>query len=65
MYLAYVLSDIGYELGEWNVDTALLVIVGWASLLYRIHAEERILSRDARWQVYMCAVPCRLVPGLW
>src|SRR5262245_23009513 len=41
MYLAYVISDIGYNLQEWNFGTALMVIAGWLSLLYRIRAEER------------------------
>jgi len=65
MYLAYVIADIGYNLQEWNSGTALLVITGWASLLYRIHAEERILSHDARWSAYAASVRHRLLPGLW
>ncbi|HXX81193.1 MAG TPA: isoprenylcysteine carboxylmethyltransferase family protein [Thermodesulfovibrionales bacterium] len=65
MYLAYVLADIGYNLEEWNFGTALLVMAGWASLLYRIHAEERILSHDARWSAYVALVRYRLIPGLW
>jgi len=65
MYLAYVLADIGYNLQEWNLGTALMVMVGWASLLYRIRAEERILSRDARWSNYVTLVRYRLFPGFW
>jgi protein-S-isoprenylcysteine O-methyltransferase Ste14 len=65
MYLAYVLADIGYNLQEWNFGTVLLVVTGWASLLYRIHAEERILSHDARWSNYVALVRHRLLPGLW
>lgn len=65
MYLSYVLADIGYNLQEWNLGTVLLVIVGWASLLYRIRAEERILSRDAGWSTYIALVRHRLIPGLW
>ena len=65
MYLAYVIADIGYNLQDWNSGTALLVITGWASLLYRIHAEERILSHDARWSAYAASVRHRLLPGLW
>jgi protein-S-isoprenylcysteine O-methyltransferase Ste14 len=65
MYLAYVLADIGYNLQEWNFGTALLVMAGWASLLYRIRAEERILSQDARWSTYAALVRHRLFPGLW
>jgi protein-S-isoprenylcysteine O-methyltransferase Ste14 len=65
MYLAYVIADIGYNLQEWNFGTALLVIAGWTSLLYRIHAEERILSQDARWPTYAASVRYRLLPGIW
>jgi protein-S-isoprenylcysteine O-methyltransferase Ste14 len=65
MYLAYMLADVGYNLQEWNFGTALLVIAGWASLLYRIHAEERILSQDAGWSNYVASVRYRLLPGLW
>jgi protein-S-isoprenylcysteine O-methyltransferase Ste14 len=65
MYLAYALGDIGYNLEEWNLGTVLLVIAGWTSLIYRIHAEERILSRDVEWPHYIASVRYRLLPGLW
>jgi protein-S-isoprenylcysteine O-methyltransferase Ste14 len=65
MYLAYVFADLGYNLQEWNFGTALLVMAGWASLLYRIHSEERILAHDAGWSAYAASVRYRLLPGLW
>lgn len=65
MYLSYVIGDIGYNLQEWNLGTALIVIAGWASLIYRIHAEERILSHDDRWPAYIASVRRRLLPGIW
>src|SRR4029450_10093882 len=65
MYLSYVLGDIGYNLQEWNSVTLLLVLVGWASLVYRIHAEERVLSQHAEWPAYVVLVRYRLFPGLW
>jgi protein-S-isoprenylcysteine O-methyltransferase Ste14 len=65
MYLAYVIADIGYNLQEWNLGTALLVMAGWASLFYRIHAEERILCQDPGWSTYVALVRHRLLPGLW
>jgi protein-S-isoprenylcysteine O-methyltransferase Ste14 len=65
IYLAYVFSDIGYNLQEWNLGSLLIMLVGWASLLYRIRAEERLLSRDVRWPDYIASVPHRLLPGLW
>ena len=65
MYLSYILGDVGYNLQEWNIGTVLLVLVGWISLLYRIRAEERVLSGDAGWHSYADRVRYRLLPGLW
>jgi protein-S-isoprenylcysteine O-methyltransferase Ste14 len=65
MYLSYVLADIGYNLQEWNSVTLLLVLMGWASLVYRIRAEERVLAQHAEWPAYAALVRYRLVPGIW
>jgi len=65
MYLSYILADIGYNLQEWNFVTLLLVLLGWTSLFYRIHAEERVLSRHAEWPAYVAWVRYRLFPGIW
>ena len=65
MYLSYLLADIGYNLHEWNAGTALMVVTGWAALIYRICAEERILSLDAGWRTYAGRVRYRLLPGIW
>ena len=65
MYLAYMLGDMGWNLQEWNFGTAVLVMAGWISLLYRIRAEERILSEDAEWSSYVALVRYRLLPGFW
>ncbi|HEY2384219.1 MAG TPA: isoprenylcysteine carboxylmethyltransferase family protein [Terriglobia bacterium] len=65
MYFSYITADIGYNLQEWNLGTVLLTTCGWLSLLYRIHAEERVLAQDARWTSYTAAVRYRLVPGIW
>jgi protein-S-isoprenylcysteine O-methyltransferase Ste14 len=65
MYLSYIVGDVGYNLQEWNVGTLLLVLVGWTSLLYRIRAEESVLSGDPGWHCYADRVRHRLIPGLW
>ena len=65
MYLSYLLADIGYNLQEWNAGTALMVVTGWTALIYRICAEERILSLDAGWRTYAGRVRYRLLPGIW
>ena len=65
IYLSYILADIGYNLQEWNFVTLLLVLVGWMSLVYRIHAEERVLSQHTEWPSYVILVRYRLFPGIW
>jgi protein-S-isoprenylcysteine O-methyltransferase Ste14 len=65
MYLSYILADIGYNLQEWNFVTLLLVLIGWMSLVYRIHAEERVISQHAEWPAYVVLVRYRLFPGIW
>ena len=65
MYFSYVLADVGYNLKEFDLRTVVLVILGWAALVDRIHAEERILSRDPGWPGYAAAGRPRLLPGLW
>jgi len=65
IYLSYVIADIGYCLQEWNVGTVLLVFMGWGALVYRMRAEERVLSQDPGWQAYVTSVPRRLLPWPW
>ncbi len=65
MYLAYLLADVGYNLQEGNAGTALLTAAGWASLVWRIRAEERVLAADPGWASYARSVRYRLLPGLW
>jgi len=60
-----VLADVGYNLQEWNFVTVFLVLIGWASLVYRIHAEELVLSEHAEWPAYVAIVRYRLIPCLW
>ena len=65
IYLSYLIADIGYNLQEWNPVTIALVLAGWASLVYRIKAEERLLSHHSGWQAYAASVRYRLLPGVW
>jgi protein-S-isoprenylcysteine O-methyltransferase Ste14 len=65
LYLAYIIADIGYNLQEWNYGTLTLVAAGWISMLYRIHAEERVLSADPTWADFTARVRYRLLPLIW
>ena len=50
---------------QWNGGTVVLTAGGWAALVYRIRAEERLLAQEAGWAAYVRAVRGRLLPGLW
>jgi protein-S-isoprenylcysteine O-methyltransferase Ste14 len=65
LYMSYLLQDIGYNLHEWSPATLALVALGWASMIYRIHAEERVLSQNPDWAAFAAKVRWRLVPGVW
>jgi protein-S-isoprenylcysteine O-methyltransferase Ste14 len=65
LYWSYVIAAIGFNLQVSNLATLLLVLVGWAAMVYRIVAEERVLSRDPKWLAYTRLVRYRLIPGLW
>ena len=65
LYLSYVIAGIGFNLQASNLATLLLLFLGWASMVYRIRAEERVLSRHPGWRAYSGLVRYRLVPGLW
>lgn len=65
MYLGYFLVYLGFLLvnpARWNV----LVYVVWAACqLYRIRAEERVLSADTAYAAFARRVPYRLVPFVY
>jgi protein-S-isoprenylcysteine O-methyltransferase Ste14 len=65
IYMSYLIQDIGYNLHEWSGLTLILVAAGWWSMVYRILAEERVLSQNAEWASYAGRVRYRLVPGIW
>jgi len=65
MYLSYLLADTGYNLIQWSPASLALVAAGWAALVYRIRAEERVLAHDAGWNDFAARVRYRLVPGVW
>ena len=52
-------------LGIARAETVLMVLAGWAALVYRIRAEERVLAGDPGWAAYAARVRYRLLPGIW
>ena len=65
LYLSYIIGDVGYALQGWKIGTMLIVLAGWVTLLYRIHAEERVLAAHPEWPRYVATVRYRLFPGFW
>lgn len=65
LYLAYLVSDLGYNAQEFNLGTIVLTLTGWLSLVYRIQIEERVLAQHREWPNYIRSVRYRLVPGIW
>jgi protein-S-isoprenylcysteine O-methyltransferase Ste14 len=65
LYLSYLIADLGYNLQLRNFDSVLFGLLGWACMVYRIIAEERVVSKDPNWAAYVAAVLYRLLPGLW
>ena len=65
MYLGYFLTHLGFLLTNpllWNVA---LCAVWTACQLYRIRAEERVLSADTAYVAFARRVPYRLVPFVY
>ncbi|MEO9968257.1 MAG: isoprenylcysteine carboxylmethyltransferase family protein [Hyphomonadaceae bacterium] len=63
MYAGYMISHVGYLLlapSFWNLA---VYVFGWAFLVARIYAEERILSEDSDYRSFKENVRYRLVPG--
>jgi len=65
LYLSYLIADVGYNFQLWSWGTIGLALLGWAGMLYRIVAEERVMSKDCGWSAYVAAVRYRLIPALW
>jgi protein-S-isoprenylcysteine O-methyltransferase Ste14 len=65
IYAGYMLGYVGFWLNNplrWNLFLYLLAII---LLLWRIMAEERVLSQDPNFAAFMHRVPYRLIPGLF
>jgi protein-S-isoprenylcysteine O-methyltransferase Ste14 len=64
MYLGYIIEWVGFGLLNPDVWNLSLYIVTFGIQLYRMIAEEKLLSRDPVFQAYQARVRYRLIPGL-
>jgi protein-S-isoprenylcysteine O-methyltransferase Ste14 len=64
MYLGYVIEWIGFTLANADPWNYALYIVTFGLQLYRILAEEKMLSRDPAFLAYRERVRFKLIPGV-
>ena len=65
IYAGYLLTHLGFLVmnpSGWNLAVYLCC---YAAQIPRLHAEERMLSRDAGYAAYQASVRYRLIPGLY
>ncbi|KQV46043.1 MULTISPECIES: isoprenylcysteine carboxylmethyltransferase family protein [unclassified Duganella] len=62
LYASYLLSYVGYVLSNTSFDNAATCLVASLLLLARLQREERFLSRDSEYLLYMRRVKYRVLP---
>ncbi|WP_420586655.1 methyltransferase family protein [Ruegeria sp.] len=62
MYTGYMMSQAGLLLAGPTLNNAIVLCLCWSLFLWRIHAEERILSKDP---AYAKLARHKLIPGLY
>jgi len=65
IYASELIFHAGYLLGNVSGRNLVLVILVAAGQVYRLLAEERLLSGDGEYRDYAEAVRYRLIPGIF
>lgn len=65
MYLGYILSQAGILLAGPTLTNVLVITACWGLYIWRITAEERVLSRDPAYQELCATTRWRLIPGIY
>jgi protein-S-isoprenylcysteine O-methyltransferase Ste14 len=65
MYAGYFVSQLAFLAVNPSLWNAAFYAVGWGLQLYRIQAEEHLLSHDPQYRHYRSVVRYRLIPGLF
>lgn len=65
IYAGYLLVHLGLLAGMFSWYNLTLYAVAWTAQIYRLLAEERLLSQDPVYADYMGKVRWRLLPGIF
>lgn len=65
IYASYLISIGAYVAGNASARNLLLALAFYATLIARIHFEERLLCRDEEYREYVRRVRWRVIPGLY
>jgi protein-S-isoprenylcysteine O-methyltransferase Ste14 len=65
IYAAYLIGQAGFFLLNPSLWNAAVYGVGLGLQIFRIAAEERVLSHDAAFATFRAATPYRLIPGVY
>jgi len=65
LYTAYLFTYVGYWINNQSLTNAVIVVIGSAFLVMRIHYEEALLFKYADYSQYANRTRWRLVPAVW
>ncbi|MGE5514843.1 MAG: methyltransferase family protein [Bacteroidota bacterium] len=65
MYAGYMLREVGFLLAAPGVWNAAVICAAMGLYVFRLLAEERVLSTDPSYRELMARTPYRLVPGIF
>ena len=65
LYTSYLLMYVGYWINNQSFANAVIVVIGSAFLVMRIHYEEALLFRYADYSQYAKRIRWRLIPAVW
>lgn len=65
MYLGYFLTHVGFLLARFSLHNVLVYVALYTLQVFRILAEERVLTADSGYREYMARVRYRMLPKVF
>ncbi|MGJ0507913.1 MAG: methyltransferase family protein [Methylocystis sp.] len=65
MYAGYMVAQLGILLAGPNMRNCVVVVLCWIFFIWRISAEEKLLSRDENYVRFQRRTRARLFPGIY